>query len=180
MEIIKNNLQKVFDECYIIYQLNGYSDVIDHVNEQQKINNPLYTNVVEEYCDQCENDMPSLYHVCLICGQDTIPIDDHKIERKLFEIQKEDATEQYFTIVHQGYQEDLLREEIQIHAGENFNIFLIKTEEGFIVDVYNQDDFVDTLAIWDDNDDTYFDALIDSYDKLNDQTKENDDKDHPM
>ena len=33
----------------------------------------------------------------------------------------------YFEIVSQGYNEEAQREEIQIHAGENGNVFLIKT-----------------------------------------------------
>jgi hypothetical protein len=56
----------------------------------------------------------------------------------------------YFEIVSQGYNKDLGREEIQVHGGENANIFLIKTDEGFIVDVYGQNDLIDTLAIFED------------------------------
>jgi hypothetical protein len=57
----------------------------------------------------------------------------------------------YFEIVHSGYQKDLQREEIQIHAGENANIFLIKTDEGFVIDAYGQNDLVDTMAIFEDD-----------------------------
>ena len=57
----------------------------------------------------------------------------------------------YFEIVHTGYQEGIGREEIQVHAGENGNIFLIKTPEGIIVDVYGQNDIVDTLSIFEDD-----------------------------
>lgn len=57
----------------------------------------------------------------------------------------------YFEVVAACYNHDLQREEIQIHAGENGNVFLIKTEEGFIIDVYNQDDNVDTMTIWEDD-----------------------------
>ena len=56
----------------------------------------------------------------------------------------------YFEIVHAGFQEGIGREEIQIHAGENGNIYLIKTPEGIIVDVYGQNDLVDTLSIFED------------------------------
>lgn len=56
----------------------------------------------------------------------------------------------YFEIVHSGYQKELGREEIQIHGGENSNIFLIKTDEGFVVDVYGQNDLIDTMAIFED------------------------------
>ena len=57
----------------------------------------------------------------------------------------------YFQIKSQGYNHELEREEIQIHCGENGNLFLIKTEEGFIVDVYNQGDNVDTMTIWEED-----------------------------
>jgi hypothetical protein len=57
----------------------------------------------------------------------------------------------YFQILNQGWNQDLRREEIQIHGGENANIFLIKTDEGFIVDVYGQNDIVDTMAIFEDD-----------------------------
>lgn len=57
----------------------------------------------------------------------------------------------YFEIISEGYNEEAEREEIQIHAGENGNVFLIKTDEGFIVDVYNQDNHLDTLSIWEED-----------------------------
>jgi hypothetical protein len=76
----------------------------------------------------------------------------------------------YFEIVSAGYNEDLQREEIQIHAGENGNIFLIKTEEGFIVDVYNQTENVNTMAIWEEeltpDDESIPDELIPDEDKV--------------
>lgn len=54
----------------------------------------------------------------------------------------------YFKIKSQGYNHELQREEVQIHAGENGNVFLIKTEKGFIVDVYSQQDQYATMTIW--------------------------------
>lgn len=57
----------------------------------------------------------------------------------------------YFKVVKKGYDVDLQREEIQIHAGENGNIFLIKTDEGFIVGVYGGTDCVGSLPIWEDD-----------------------------
>lgn len=59
--------------------------------------------------------------------------------------------ELYFDIVSHGYNEELQREEIQIHAGKNGNVFLIKTDVGFIVDVYNQHDHVSVLGILEDD-----------------------------
>jgi hypothetical protein len=69
---VKEEQQKVFDDCYAIYEKNGgYTKVFDHVNEQKAKNNPAYVDVKEERCNGCENDMPSLNHTCLICGQET-------------------------------------------------------------------------------------------------------------
>lgn len=73
----------------------------------------------------------------------------YQVETETFEL-KGECPKDYFTIVHSGYQHDLEREEIQVHAGENGNVFLIKTEEGFIVDVYNQVGEVGTMAVWQD------------------------------
>lgn len=56
-----------------------------------------------------------------------------------------------FEIVHAGYRRESGREEVQIHYGEHGNIFLIKTDEGFIVDVYGHDDVVSTMTVWDDD-----------------------------
>ena len=56
----------------------------------------------------------------------------------------------YFQIVANGYNKELQREEIQIHCGENGNLMLVKTDEGFVVDAYGQNDIVGTMAIWED------------------------------
>jgi hypothetical protein len=61
-----------------------------------------------------------------------------------------DTPESYFKIVHSGYQKGIEREEIQVHGGANANIFLIKTDEGFVIDVYGQNDLIDTMAIFED------------------------------
>jgi hypothetical protein len=62
--------------------------------------------------------------------------------------EKEEET--YFKIIKKGFDKELEREEIQIHGGENANIFLIKTEEGFIIDVYGQNEQYGTIAVWED------------------------------
>lgn len=67
----------------------------------------------------------------------------------------------YFEIVHEGYQKDLEREEIQVHAGENGNVFLIKTEQGFIVDVYNQNDNINSMTVWEEELETPSDDMFD-------------------
>lgn len=62
---------------------------------------------------------------------------------KFYEFEKN-----YFDIKSSGFNEDSQREEIQINCGENGVLYLFKTDEGFIVDVYNQDDNVSTLAVF--------------------------------
>jgi hypothetical protein len=56
----------------------------------------------------------------------------------------------YFEIMKQGFDEELQREEIQIHGGENANIFLIKTDEGFVIDVYGQNLHIILIPITED------------------------------
>lgn len=182
---VKDNQQKVFDECYAIYEKNGYGAVIDHVQEQQEKCNPMYMEVHDEHCCACDNDMPSLNHTCLVCGQETKPTKQQLVDEVIEELKKdfaggdytvldgilsllsnknliealpeerwkefEDLNKDYFNIKKLGWNKELQREEIQIHCGENANLFLIKTDEGFIVDVYNQDNNVDTMTIWEDD-----------------------------
>ncbi|MCK9543601.1 MAG: hypothetical protein M0R03_16405 [Novosphingobium sp.] len=57
----------------------------------------------------------------------------------------------YFHVVKSGWNGELQRQEVQIHAGENANIFLIKNDQGFIVDVYGQNDLVESMTIWEDD-----------------------------
>jgi len=59
----------------------------------------------------------------------------------------------YFEIVHAGHCEASNREEIQIHCGENGNLFLFQDADklGFIVDVYGQNDLANTMTVWEDD-----------------------------
>ena len=58
----------------------------------------------------------------------------------------------YFEVKSQGWNEDLLREEIQIHCGENGNMMIIKTEEGYIVDAYDvEGEIIESMSIWEDD-----------------------------
>jgi hypothetical protein len=57
----------------------------------------------------------------------------------------------YFEIVQTGYEAGLQREEVEINCGENGKLMIYTTEEGFIVDVYNQMENVNTMAIWEDD-----------------------------
>ena len=71
---IKESIQKVYDDCQAINENGGYAKVFDHVAIQKSEGNPDYADVVEERCEACEGDMPSLNHICLICGQETKPM----------------------------------------------------------------------------------------------------------
>ena len=57
----------------------------------------------------------------------------------------------YFEIVQKGYEAGLQREEVEINCGENGKLMIHKTPEGFIVDVYNQDEEVNTMTVWEDD-----------------------------
>lgn len=59
----------------------------------------------------------------------------------------------YFEIVHAGWCKESQREEIQIHAGENGNIFIFQDDGklGFIVDAYGQTDHVATMQVWEED-----------------------------
>ena len=68
------------------------------------------------------------------------------------DVSKEPTEKPYFEIMKQGWDAEIGREEIQIHGGENANIFLIKTDDGFIVDVYGQNNSDPmTMAVWEEN-----------------------------
>ena len=71
--------------------------------------------------------------------------------RRWIESKETPEDDNYFKVIHQGFQKELLREEIQIHAGDYGNVFLIKTEEGFIVDVYGNDNLVDSMPIFEED-----------------------------
>lgn len=68
---VKNEFQKVYDECTALYEKGGVSAVCDHVIVQQKANNPMYDDVKYHYCKPCEAGQPNLNNVCLVCGSTT-------------------------------------------------------------------------------------------------------------
>jgi len=123
-------LKHITKICEELYNSEGAGAVYDHANEfieKQGDSNVHYRN----HCKGCEANTPSWHDTCLVCGQPTEPLN--------------------FKVVHTGFNKEAGREEVQIHYGEHTNIFLIKTDEGFIVDVYGQDDVVATMAVWDDD-----------------------------
>jgi hypothetical protein len=176
---VKNLNQKFFDECQRLYEVGGSSAVIEFIEEAIRQGDNLFSSlaleVKYERCDACDNEMPSLNHECLICGQTTKPTPQSFLEELREEAQelidlgdsREKAegygmmkvinairpmpTNLYFELIAVGNNEDLLREEIEINCGENGKIMIVKTDEGFVIDVYGQEDLVDTMAIWEDD-----------------------------
>jgi len=67
----------------------------------------------------------------------------------------------YFEIMHQDYYEDAGFEEIQIHCGKNGSVYLKQDGDklGFIIDVYGQNDLVDTMTVWEDDLDDGVDTI---------------------
>lgn len=61
----------IINKCYSIYEKFGYAAVINHIKAMRKDNIRIYTDIVYEQCPECNNNMPSLNHICLICGQTT-------------------------------------------------------------------------------------------------------------
>lgn len=61
----------IINKCYSIYEKFGYAAVINHIEAMRKDNIRIYTDIVYEQCPECNNNMPSLNHICLICGQTT-------------------------------------------------------------------------------------------------------------
>ena len=74
---------------------------------------------------------------------------EYNLLKRIFD--NDPKPENYFEIVRAGNYPNMDREEIQIHCGKNGNLFIFKTDEGFIVDVYNQNDNVNTMAIWEED-----------------------------
>ena len=59
----------IFDRCYEIYEKNGFTAVLDHVDEQKRWKNPEYMDVHDEFCVACDIDTPCLGGFCIVCGQ---------------------------------------------------------------------------------------------------------------
>ena len=67
-------------------------------------------------------------------------------------IPQKDNRPNYFDIVNQGWNTGLEREEIQVHCGENGNLMIIKTEEGYIVDAIDVGgNNINTMCVWEDD-----------------------------
>lgn len=74
---------------------------------------------------------------------------EYKLLSRIFSGDKD--RNDYFQIVSKGYEAGLQREEVEINLGENGKMMIYKTPEGSIVDVYSQDEEVNTMTIWEDD-----------------------------
>jgi hypothetical protein len=128
---LKEIYTKVIDDCYRIYEQSGMVGVIEHVAEQQNVHNPEYKDVRDGYCTECMGEVPVLSNTCLVCGQETRPF--------------------AFEVIQQGWNADSKREEVQVKIQDSAILFLIKTDEGFIVDVFNEDECISTMPVWEDD-----------------------------
>lgn len=71
---------------------------------------------------------------------------------ELLSIPQKGTRVNYFNVESQGWSDELQREEIQINCGENGKLNLIKTDEGFIVDVYDvNDENINTMIVYEDD-----------------------------
>lgn len=185
---VKDEIQQLIETCERKYEEGGSAAVIDYIEEAMRQGEDMIIlNVRYERCEACDADMPSINHICLVCGQETklhkqilvdAVIEDLKkgfelgdytvldellnmlpVKRLVQSLPEEewekykDLNNSYFEVMHQDFNEDAGREEIQIHAGENGNVYLYQDGDklGFIVDVYGQNDLVDSMTIWEED-----------------------------
>ena len=65
----------------------------------------------------------------------------------------DEKPKRYFSIVQAGIEKGLQREEVEINCGENGKIMIHQddNELGFIIDVYGQNDLVDSMTVWEED-----------------------------
>jgi hypothetical protein len=185
---IKDEIQTLFDTCERKYQEGGAGAVIDYINEAMRQGQDMVIlNVVYERCNACDADMPSLNHICLVCGQPTVMCKQQLVDAVIEDLKKgfaqgdytvldellnklqiktlvqalpeerwnefKELNNSYFEIMHQDYYEEAGFEEIQIHCGEHGSVYLKQDGDklGFIIDVYGQNDIVDTMTVWEED-----------------------------
>jgi hypothetical protein len=185
---VKAEIQEIFDICQRKYEEGGSAAVIEYIEEALRQGDNIHLlEVVYERCEACDADMPSLNHVCLVCGQTTRMSKQQLVDAVIEDLKKgfaagdytvldellnklpiktlvqalpeedwqtyDELNCSYFEIMHQDYYEDAGFEEIQIHAGEHGNIYLKQDGDklGFIIDVYGQNDILDTMTVWEED-----------------------------
>ena len=67
----KSKFKRVADACRKVYEASGMSAVYDLVNAEQEAGSLDYEYVSYKPCRGCDNDVPSLNGICLVCGQKT-------------------------------------------------------------------------------------------------------------
>ena len=67
----KSKFNRVADACRKVYEASGMSAVYDLINLKSETKDPDYKNVSYKPCRGCDNDVPSLKGICLVCGQKT-------------------------------------------------------------------------------------------------------------
>ena len=70
----KSIFNKVADACKKVYEASGMSAVFDLVNAKLEAKDPDYKDVSYKPCRGCDNDVPSLNGICLVCGQKTAEV----------------------------------------------------------------------------------------------------------
>jgi hypothetical protein len=172
-------LKHITEVCREIYEKEGFSAVCDYANKILESDSLMKSDIAYECCKACNTDAPAWRHVCLACGQETTPLplplpeqlraeaqelidggNSHekregygmmKVLDALTTITAKFCPEPiYFHIIKSGWDADLQRQQVEINCGDNGKLLLIKTDEGFVVDVYGQNDIVDTMAVWED------------------------------
>lgn len=185
---VKQEIEKLIETCERKYEEGGAGAVIDYIEEAiAQGDDMIMLDVRYERCVACDADMPSINHICLVCGQETklhkqilvdaviedlkkgFELGDYTVLDELLNMlpvkklvqslpeeewhKYKDLNKSYFEVMRQDFNEDAGREEIQIHAGENGNVYLYQDGDklGFIVDAYGLNDIVDTMTIWEED-----------------------------
>jgi len=185
---VKEEIEKLIETCERKYEEGGAGAVIDYIEEAiAQGDDMIMLDVRYERCVACDADMPSINHICLVCGQETklhkqilvdaviedlkkgFELGDYTVLDELLNMlpvkklvqslpeeqwhKYKDLNNSYFEVMRQDFNEDAGREEIQIHAGENGNVYLYQDGDklGFIVDAYGLNDLVDTMTIWEED-----------------------------
>jgi hypothetical protein len=169
-------LKHITDICREIYEKKGFAAVCDYANKMMKTS----FDIQYENCKACDTTAPAWRHTCLACGQETTPLplplpeqlraeaqelidlgDSHEKREGAGMLKVLDAIGGitakfcpepiYFHVINAGWNGDTQRQEVEINAGDNGKIMIVKTDEGFVIDVYGQNDLVDTMAVWEDD-----------------------------
>lgn len=65
---MNNSISKAIEKCNLVYNKAGYASLFTHISIMKDNNDPIFKDVVYEECLTCNKLMPSLNHICLVCG----------------------------------------------------------------------------------------------------------------